>query len=311
MAQTTDIEWCDSTLNLQMGCNGCELWSPTRKSCYAGILTGRYGASNAGWPAKFERPELFLDRLAPALKWRDLRGVERPEKPWLNGLPRHVILNDMGDTFTEGLPLDWMAPLLPAMSAAPFVWLLLTKRPKRAAEFSRVVGGFPDNFVVMTSITSQTTLRRVEYLREVDCRWRGLSIEPLVGPIAENQIGSLLSGIDWVIAGGESGMARTGSPNEPRPSHPDWFRAIRYYCKDDVEIPFFFKQWGEWSPVAPASAKFRDVRIDLAGRDVTDSPGLWDESDATMYRVGKSAAGRTLAGREWSEMPRVIEERTA
>jgi protein gp37 len=298
MAQTTDIEWCDSTLNLQMGCNGCELWSPSRKSCYAGLLTQRYGVKNKGFPAKFEEPVLFPERLAPALKWPDLRGVDRPEKPWLDGRPRFVFLDDMGDTFAESLPVEWLVPHLPAMAAAPFVFLLLTKRPKRAAQCSWIAGGFPANMIVMTSITSAASLRRVEYLREVDCRWRGLSLEPLIGPL--NQPAWLLGGIDWVIAGGESG-------HDARPSHPDWFRALRDQCGVQ-SIPFFFKQWGEWSPLKPAVGKFREVRIDLAGRDVTDLPGLWDETDATLYRVGKRTAGRRLDGDEWNGMPNVFEE---
>lgn len=46
--------------------------------------------------------------------------------------------------------------------------------------------------------------------------------------------------LDWVIVGGESGK-------DARPMHPDWARAIRDQCAE-ADVPFFFKQWGEWAP---------------------------------------------------------------
>ena len=111
MSKDTNIEWADSSLNLQMGCDGCELRNLKAgiNSCYAGTLTDRYGGTNKGFPKSFEEPVLFLDRIVEMMKWKTLTGKERPKKPWLDGLPRIVFLNDMGDTFTESLPLDWMA----------------------------------------------------------------------------------------------------------------------------------------------------------------------------------------------------------
>lgn len=101
--------------------------------------------------------------------------------------------------------------------------------------------------------------------------------------------------LDWVIVGGESG-------GHARPMHPAWVRFLRDQCTGSG-VSFFFKQWGEFLPEAPADAKWRDVRIDRSGRDVTMSPGLWDEADAVMYRVGKKNAGRVLDGRYWSQFP--------
>lgn len=83
MGETTAISWCDSTLNLMMGCNGCELWAGDIRTCYAGVLTERHGGGR-GWPTEFRKPKLFPQRLADGLAWRDLRGVHRPEKPWLD-----------------------------------------------------------------------------------------------------------------------------------------------------------------------------------------------------------------------------------
>src|SRR5262245_59453657 len=105
MAKAAAIEWCDSSVNLEMGCDGCELWNPKERACYAGHLTEKW-AGKPGFPEAFDKPRLFPERLAPALRWRDLTGTNRPDKPWLDNLPRIIFLDDMGDTFTESLPLD-------------------------------------------------------------------------------------------------------------------------------------------------------------------------------------------------------------
>jgi hypothetical protein len=99
MAAQTDIQWCDSTGNIQMGCEGCELVKGKNKNnpkCYAKVMTDRYGGKNIGFPAVFEHPKLFLHRLPKIINWPDLTGKDRPDKPWLNGMPRVVFLNDMG-----------------------------------------------------------------------------------------------------------------------------------------------------------------------------------------------------------------------
>ena len=112
-----------------------------------------------------------------------------------------------------------------------------------------------------------------------------------------------LPGIDWVIVGGESGP-------QARPIHPDWVRSLRDQCVS-AGVPFFFKQWGEWTPgenvqrhrgIVATADRWGEVwcisREDLARTDEhrDDAPDL--------YRVGKTAAGRLLDGRTWDEVPR-------
>lgn len=100
-----------------------------------------------------------------------------------------------------------------------------------------------------------------------------------------------LTGLDLVIAGGESGK---GS----RPSHPDWFRSLRDQSAA-AGVPFFFKQWGDWLPIdLPAGGG------NFEHNKPTEVTDIWsDGAGYLMERVGKKAAGRLLDGREWSELP--------
>ncbi len=213
MSVNTKIEWCDSTINPQMGCDGCELWTPkSGGTCYAAALTERWGGVNAGFPERFDEPRIYPKRIAQACGWSDLTGKDRPEKPWLNGLPRTIFLDDLGDTFTEKLDgldyleemartapptfwwrliLDavrdgghWLEPFIPAMEKAPHIWILLTKRPTRMRRFFERMGRVPRNFWLMTSITSQATVSRARELIKIPgAMVYGLSIEPIWGDI--------------------------------------------------------------------------------------------------------------------------------
>lgn len=158
-----------------------------------------------------------------------------------------------------------------------------------------------------------------------------LSCEPLLGPVglrrwfgpqSEGQWLNTIEcghdaseyGIDWVIAGGESG------PNA-RPSHPDWFRSLRDQCVD-AHVPYHFKQWGEWRPklvsiagdpapvcrwlpgssqwgVLDRDGDWSDLTTPWNGREDTDS----HTGEVTMVRVGTKASGRVLDARTWDELP--------
>lgn len=215
----TSIEWADDTVNGQMGCDGCELYSPANPqaaTCYAKLLVDRY-AGLKGWPEAFDKPALFPGRIEKACKWKDLTGTERPDKPWLNGLPRMIFLDDLGDTFTESLPIDWLLPLIPVMEASPHIWLMLTKRPRRMAEFFGRLGRVPANIWPGTSVTGKGSLRRIDDLLSIDRttnHW--VSVEPLWDDLdltpylyTRYEMGgarSMYNELAWVIVGGESGV---------------------------------------------------------------------------------------------------------
>ena len=93
MNMKTKIQWCDSTVNPTMGCDGCELWNGERKTCYAGMLHLRYGKNNSGFASTFEDVTQYPGRMQKAARWSDLTGTSRPGKPWLNLTFRRCVRN--------------------------------------------------------------------------------------------------------------------------------------------------------------------------------------------------------------------------
>jgi protein gp37 len=215
--------------------------------CYAFQLHLRHGLDdnkpgkivNSGYAPKFEQPTFFPGRVVAAANWCDLWKLPRPEKPWLDGLPRGIFVSDMGDALCDGVPFRLLLKELiePVMSkeGQRHIWYWLTKRPKRMAEFSLWLESqgavWPENLVAMTSVTSQKTAGRIDQLRRVNCRYRGLSVEPLWGPVTLD-----LFEIDWLIVGGESGGGA-------KPFDVDWARDLRDQCHL-AGVAFFMKQLG-------------------------------------------------------------------
>jgi len=285
MAIKTQIEWCDSTVNAMAGCDGCELWIPKAgvKDCYAGTLTERYGG-RSGWPTSFAQPRHFPGRIEAALRWPDLTGTKRADKPWLDGMPRLIFLDDMGDTFTESLDADWLLPLIETMARAPHIWIFLTKRPRRMRAFFERVGDIPANFWLGTTVTGPATLGRLRDLHELrnigdNILW--CSFEPLMAPIkfsAWQGNGVLESrpgfvDLDWAVVGGGSHMKRK--------IKSEWAYDLIYWL-DVAGVPTFFKQWGDLS--------------------VNPDPG-----DPTARENGGYAkGGRIIGGRTLSEFPKVV-----
>jgi len=116
MGLNTCISYCDSTLNLMSGCDGCELWIPERniKHCYAGVMYEQRGGKK-GWAPAFDQPTAFPERMAVGLKWSDLTRTDRiePNKYWLNGMPRIIFgitWNGVGSQSPKRFSLDYSNP---------------------------------------------------------------------------------------------------------------------------------------------------------------------------------------------------------
>ena len=212
---STGIEWTDKTWNPTTGCNKV---SPGCKYCYAETITQRFPKT---FPNGFEFT-LHRDRLNEPKKWRK---------------PSRVFVNSMSDLFHESMPLDFLQQIFKVMKDCPqHTFQILTKRHERLLEIADAkILDWPPNVWMGISVETQKYVTRVDYLRKVPAEVRFLSCEPLLGPLELD-----LTGIHWVITGGESGAKH-------RPIKEDWVRSIRDQCQA-AGVAFFHKQWGGVRP---------------------------------------------------------------
>jgi protein gp37 len=214
MAQQSTIEWTESTWNPVTGCTKI---SPGCKHCYAERMARRLLAM--GSPRYENAFELTLhpDVVEAPLSWK--KG-------------QTIFVNSMSDLFHAEVPEYFIRDVFDVMERAHWhQFQVLTKRPERAAELASNLP-WPPNVWMGTSIETRDYTWRARFLRRIPAAVRFLSVEPLLGPIPRLP----LTGIDWVIVGGESGPGA-------RPMEADWVRRIRDRCVDSG-VPFFFKQWG-------------------------------------------------------------------
>lgn len=184
----------------------------------------------------------------------------------------------MADVFEDRRDLDASRERLATLiTRTPLLdWLLLTKRPDRAADLAPWGATWPANVWLGATVENQAwAVRRLPALVSVPARVRFLSCEPLLGPL--DLTPWFRTHIDWVIAGGESGA-------RARPSDPAWFRTLRDQC-EDAGVAFHFKQWGQWAPVSDTTVADRML------------------NGSYLVRLDKKAAGRTLDGRTWDQLP--------
>lgn len=165
-----------------------------------------------------------------------------------------IFVNSMSDLFHKDVSFGFIHEVFKVMNLAKnHTFQVLTKRSERLEQLSPYLP-WSSNIWTGVTIESDDYLFRLEHLKKCKSDVKFLSLEPLLGPIGKID----LAGIDWVIAGGESGP---GS----RPIKPQWIREIRNYCID-ADIPFFFKQWGGFN-------KKKSGRI-LDGKIWNETPSL-------------------------------------
>jgi protein gp37 len=144
----------------------------------------------------------------------------------------------MSDLFHARVPLDYVQRVFDVMAETPrHTYQLLTKRAHRLARVAPQLA-WPDNVWMGVTVESDAVVGRIDDLRAVPAATRFLSCEPLLGPLPDLD----LTGIDWVIAGGESGP-------RARPVEEKWLVELRDQCLQ-ADVPYFFKQWGGRSPKA-------------------------------------------------------------
>jgi len=211
---TTKIEWTESTWNPVTGCSkisaGCA-------NCYAERMAKRLQAmGQANYRNGFE-VTMHEHALELPLKWRK---------------PQMIFVNSMSDLFHEDVPVEFILRVFEVMrEARQHRFQVLTKRSERLAKLDPILPWAP-NVWMGVSVENQDCVSRIDDLRDCGAAVKFLSLEPLLGPLP----GLNLDGIDWVIAGGESG------PGARHISH-EWVTDIRDQCVA-ANAPFFFKQWG-------------------------------------------------------------------
>lgn len=247
MAQSSLIEWTDVTWNPSTGCSkvstGC-------KYCYAESMASRLKAMGSSRYVNGFDFTMHWDKIDEPLSWKK---------------PRKVFVNSMSDLFHENSEFEFVRRVFGVMAQTPqHQYQVLTKRPERMRDWvERLVCEFgytaPDHIWLGTSVENQKVVNRVNHLRQTPASVRFLSCEPLLGPLENID----LTGIHWVIAGGESGKhlweerarRRRGLVDYldgewiPRESRIHWIQSLRDEC-DAQAVPFFFKQWGGARPKA-------------------------------------------------------------
>jgi protein gp37 len=159
--------------------------------------------------------------------------------------PRTVFVNSMSDLFHARVPLDFVRQVFEVIADTPqHTYQVLTKRARRLRQVADRLE-WPANLWMGVSVEGEKELARVDDLRQVLAAVRFLSCEPLLGPLK----GLDVSGIDWVIAGGESGPRF-------RPLEPEWVTGIRDVCQE-ADVPFFFELLCTTDPDRQNSPRFR------------------------------------------------------
>ncbi len=288
MSETTEISWAHSTFNPWAGCVKV---SAECDNCYAEIETNFH--KYVGWGKDAPR------RRTSETYWNQLEKWNR--KACVDGERRRIFIGSWCDIMEENPQLTPMrVDLWPRLGTCAMLdKMLLTKRPQNFRRF--LPRGWLDNprqdVWLMTSVGVEETRWRINALQDTPAVVRGLSMEPLLGPMPNLD----LRGISWVIVGGES---QRGA----RPMHPDWVRDIRDQCIA-ANVAFHFKQWGEFGPWIDNQRPMDDpgrryIWPDGKVRKLGEDSGALGFRDSTIVQLaGKKNTGCLLDGREWKEFP--------
>ncbi|WP_414610127.1 DUF5131 family protein [Stenotrophomonas geniculata] len=242
MSQTSKIEWTEATWNPTVGCTkisqGC-------KHCYAESMAKRLQAM--GTPGYENGFKLTVLR-------------NRLEEPLRRKKPTVYFVNSMSDLFHKQIPDTYVEEVFDVIARCPqHTFQVLTKRADRLAAFFKRRTPPKNSWIGVSVEDRRHGVPRIDALRQVDASVRFLSVEPLLQDLGEID----LTGIHWVIVGGESGP-------KARPMKLEWVADIKRQC-EEAGVEFFFKQWGGWG--------------------------------ADGKRRSKKANGRLLEGRTWDGMP--------
>lgn len=314
MGEQTHISWADDTFSPWVGCMKV---SPACDGCYAEQLMGMNGRfRRVHWGEKGNGIGT-RERTSPST-WRNPRRWNREaaadkllppgERRWPRG--RFVFCASLADVFDKDVLVAWRRDLFDLIRATPHLtWLLLTKRPQNIVRLFRdACGGkdadWPPNAAILCTVVTQEEANRdvpvlLEAKRILRPAFAGISVEPMLGPMDLTAVKRTRETLDWVICGGETDQGQ----HKARPMSPLWVRELMGQC-GAAEVPFHFKQWGEWAPghfQEPSKAlwAFGDYQHGDRRMHISDNePRQFTMfgSRARMRKVGKKVAGRALDG---------------
>jgi len=244
MGENTAIEWADNTINFFMGCSkvskGCE-------NCYM-FRALAYTKFN---PSQITKTNWF--------------NIEKKLKSWK---PSIIFVNSMSDTFHESINNEDEIEMFSIMWSYPqHQFIVLTKRINKAYNYFKKQM-CPNNVWIGTSIEDRSQLHRLDKLKKIEANIKFLSCEPLLESLGDVD----LSGISWVIVGGESDF------KNPRPFDIAWAKDLLLQCQE-LNIPYFFKQTGgrkkidgHWGSDLIDGKKYQEMPIKLASKPSTVGP---------------------------------------
>lgn len=347
---THTSNWLAGCTKVSPACTHCYAETMTRRLA-SGLGDGqpRYQAGVIDTDTGRWTGRIAYDAEAMRRAFDGLRQARKPRRVFINSMSDTFHYDVPPESLgPQGLAGAIAHAHIAGVGKRGHVIMLLTKRPANLLKWQRAYfsQGLPPWVWVGCTVEDQKRAdERVPVLLQVKASVRFLSAEPMLGPVSmekrrdtpmfnggtgEEWLPSLWScwecggsryfqtdpylvhcshcggtgrGIHWVICGGESGR-------KARPMHPAWAQSLRDQCTD-AGVPFFFKQWGEWSPSSERewsedSTGARYMMVSPDGRIDNSVAGylLQPPATAMMRRTGKHAAGRQLDGRTWDEVPR-------
>lgn len=306
---------------------GCSKVSPGCDNCYAEKFAFRLvnmleksksetyhvyqnAANKQGWTG---RTALNTDHIAYPLRWKT---------------PRMIFVCSMGDIFHEHVPFSWIDQVFDIITdCSDHIFIILTKRPERMKEYmdyrikSHKFYGHSWVWLGVTVENQEQANKRIPILLSIPAEKRFVSVEPMLGPVdlkhgfdyGDEIAIDFLTGdyftsprqeepakddnkLDWVICGGETG-------SNARPINQNWAIELKNQCKE-ANVPFFFKQWGEWEPRNSGSFALhndpKSEKYPLKKVPYGDNPFEY----SNVSKVGKKNAGNILDGQQYHEWPK-------
>jgi protein gp37 len=219
MSSQSKIEWTDATWNPVRGCTKI---SPGCKYCYAEVFAKRFqNVPGHAYERGFDL-RLVPEKLPEPIRWKE---------------PKMIFVNSMSDLFHPKVPDDYIVRVAEVMALADWhIYQVLTKRSERLMNLLQTklerYSNKPHIWWGVSVENKKHGVPRISHLQSTSASTKFLSVEPLLEDIGRID----LSGISWVIVGGESGHGA-------RPIKAEWVKSVRDQCKA-AQVPFFFKQWG-------------------------------------------------------------------